>query len=77
MEQKLEKKCKVHDLKLGKRYCLTSLPEFKFILKVIEVHTHYVRFQYFDGTVGMAKIRPDSDFSCYEMPYTPLEQELL
>lgn len=76
MEQKLEKKCRPHELELGKRYCLSFLATFAYTFTVIEVTNKYVRFKYTDGTTGLAYFTEHETFF-YEFPFTPLEQELL
>jgi hypothetical protein len=76
MEEKLEKKCRSHELQLGKRYCLSSLAKFAYTFTVTQVTSEYVRFKYTDGVFGLLYFTEPETFF-YEFPFTPLEQELL
>lgn len=82
MELKLKKICKPEELKVGHRYSLTSEPILKYTCIVFSkkttsnAETFYYCLHFQDGTSG-GVYSSDKDFTLYEFPFTPLEQELM
>jgi hypothetical protein len=75
MEQKLEKICKVRDLKKGFRYNMSHSGHhhFCFVVELVgDSGDIYVR--YLDGIVGCFR---NPDMVVFEHPYSSLEKELL
>lgn len=75
MEQKLEKICKLEDLRVGLRYNLSNrgCPRYSFI--VTSMCEKYINIKYLDGVAGCFF---KYDYSAvWEHPFSSLELELL
>lgn len=77
MEQKLEKMCKPEELVVGNRYSISEYPNFRSVLVVKSRINDYIELTFIDGVAAGVFQNSKTDVVFYEMPYTPLEQELL
>lgn len=77
MEQKLEKKCEAKELIVGNRYSISEYPNFHSVLVVKRRINDYIELSFIDGAAAGIFQTSKTGIVFYEMPYTPLEQELL
>lgn len=76
MEQKLEKKLMPSQVEINRWYCLLDTFDEKYILYINAKKDDFIVFTYRDGTQGMIQTWAKA-FYFYEIPLSPLEQELL
>lgn len=77
MEQKLEKKCEAKELIVGNRYSISEYPTFYSTVIVKMKIQAFIKLTFLDGVEAGIFEDSKTDIVFYEMPYTPLEQELL
>jgi hypothetical protein len=75
MGLKLKNLCKIADVKVGERYCLTSCVNYEFIFIITKKTKKDISLTYLDGTKGIYYAR--DCLEVYEFPLTPVERELI
>ncbi len=76
MGLKLEKRCSVGELQIGKRYAIGNCGKYPLIVSSINYDRGYVLLKYIDDT-REGLIYLNTPFYFYEFPLTSLEKELL
>lgn len=76
MEQKLGKRCIPSEVEVNRWYCLLDTVHEKYLLFITDKKDDFVSFTYKDGTSGAIQTWHNA-FYFYEIPLSPLEQELL